>query len=234
MTTGCRTLVKKCLGTYPPIVTPALNFDRVIMYFMVGGDACFGTPAKRAWLVPPENDGDIATIQLETYEMTKGCSACPQRGTIETSEVGIGNPMLVGTPVIFNVQKPGYSALNLGCEVDGDGNLLFTTPGTCLGDGPTDNWFVIRPLTTRGTYGRYIMLGTRQRCSTTDDRVLRAVPVGVSPGRFYLSWQAPTSAVGLDVDIQMLYDGSCLAAGRESCPLPYNTVVSGRRWCCDS
>lgn len=233
MTSCCRTLVKKCLGTYPPIVTPALNFDRVIMYFWVGGDGCLGIPAKRAWLVPPERDGDIATIELETYEMTKSCTACPQRATIETSEVGIGNPMLLGTAVIFNVQKPGYPALNLGCEVDGDGNLLFTTPGTCLGDGPTNNWFIPEVLQRTG-FGRYIMLGIRQVCRTADGKVLRAVPIGVSPGRFYLSWQAETSAVGLDVSLQMLYDGPCLPAGRETCPQPYNTVSSGKRWCCDN
>jgi len=208
------------------------NFDNVIPYFTV----TFNDGGRRkAWLLPPEYDNDVAKIRLESMAMSLGCvESEPQHVTLETNTAGVTIPLVQSTPVLMRVyNKCAGKSWRLGCS-EVDSKLVYTPipdPDTCLAEPATNTWFV---LTTTNLFQQYLYSGVTLLCRTLNGRVLRALPT-LSSDVYELAWKEPASPEGFDVDLTAVLDSACLACDRIQAELefPANASASfGLGGCC--
>lgn len=221
-------LCKTGLGAYPYIVTPLANYDSTIPYFTV---ALADGTNRRAWLNPPTTDDEVATITLESLDMSRGRAGAPQRAQIQTNIVGVGLAMPQSTPIIYSVYNAEVgNTWHLGCEEDGDGKLIYSaiaSPDACLSGPATNTWFV---LTMTNPLQPNLLYGTTLTCQTQNKRVLRALPT-LSTNVYELAWRFPASSEGLSVSLTEVYPDKCLPCSREVVSsLPLGSALAGPTW----
>lgn len=229
-----RSLKKRKTGTFPYIVSRLRNYESVIPYFTVtfpdGG-------RRKAWLLPPEYDDEVAKIRLESCAMSLGCEQEPQHVTLVTNAAGVNVPLLQFTPVLMQAyNKCVGKTWRLGCrQQDASRKLIYTTipdtADTCLAGPPTDTWFV---LSTTNLFQQYLYSGVTLLCRTLNGNVLRALPT-LSADVYELAWREPASPEGFDVDLTTVLVGACLSCDRIQADLefPANASASfGLGGCC--
>ena len=203
-------LKKRGLGTYPFIVTPLKNFDGVIPYF----NFTFDGVRRRAWLLPPEYDGEVAKVKLETMDMSLGCDGRPQRVDLQTNVVEVGANLPPTVPVLMLAYNSYIGmSLRLGCSESAEGKLTFSpigTPDVCLASPATYTWPI---LSGTNPLQQALYSGVTVLCQTSNGRVLRALPT-LSRDTFELAWRAPASGDGFDVDLTIVLDTVCLSCDR--------------------
>ena len=184
---------------------PLRNFDKVYPVFTI---TFLDGTTRRAWLDPPEFDGQVATIRLLSVQQELGCGEGPQEVTVETSLVQAGYPIPQNTPVTYRVFNPAAGSFFIGC-VEGEGGRVLYSTTPCYDTAPTDSWWVIGAefMTMREPNVR---TGTPLVARTeSTSRVLRALPT-LDRTVFQLGFVAVEANVGLDL--------SFVLASAEKCP----------------
>lgn len=200
-----RRRVSKSKFVVPYIMRPLRNFDKVYPVFTI---TYLNDTTRRAWLVPPEVDGQVVTIRLLSVQQELGCCEGPQSVTVETSLVQAGYPIPQDTPVTFRVFNPAAGDFFVGC-VEGEGGRVVYSTTPCYTTGASDSWWAIEAKywTTRQPNVR---TGTPLVAHTiSTNRVLRALATR-DPNVFQLGFVPVEDNVGLDL--------SFVLASAETCP----------------
>ncbi len=180
---GCRP-PRGDVGAVPYIVRPMLNMGKYIPYVIIG--------VQRAWFIPPEEEGGVVRVRLETVAMNLGACGSPPKAQVQTMVVGMGKPLPQNTPVTFAMSGPA-DTYHIGCTESDSGRLTFTLD-SCVGGTVAPSWFV---LNTGNRFQPAVATGSTCTAHTPNARVLRAMAT-LDPDVFELAWREPASTEGVD------------------------------------
>lgn len=206
------------VGVYPYLVAPLHNYETLIMYV----DIYFpgSVNPRRAWLMPPCAEGDKATVVLETTRMNLGQDGAAPRVNFQTSLVPAGDWVYPGMGALLQTESVTGSYV-FGLTEDEKGNLTAAAPPKTI-IPPNVSSFEFAPVVTiAGTIVNPtapLQTGVRNNVFTSDNRELRAIPVGAKAAKstcrrtpeptfsaygyeFYLGWREPASNEGYPANI---------------------------------